>query len=555
MNTPPSLITWLDAHPSSWFFPVGLILATAMILAIAPWLRGRISFVPQSDWSWALLLLALLVAGRWPSLLIPRELNPDETHLFASAHALTHDPVFWRSVDGITSGPLNYYVPIAAGWLGGWDSYLALRLEALLLLTLSLALVHQCLALLYGPQVARLASLPAAALESLTQASDFLHYSTELLPMVWLAAAGYAALQRWARSGGSRWSFFGGLALGAVPLTKLQAAPLALVAGLCWLAAEWRARKNSSPGYHLGLLTGAVLPLAFFTAQVLIAGDWDDFLVSFIQFNLSYVSSGVSSAAQLLRETRQFAVANDGLLLLWGGGMLLWCILIIRPGPARNARPGLALAALVATAISVACVLQAGRPFLHYWQLVVLPLTFMLGSLLGGQGPETKRLNQQITGICALLFLGALLGYRAAGPVPFGGTLVFFRDHPRTELAARVLAQARPRESIAIWGWSNYVYVETSLRQATRDAHFERAVAQGPFRQYFRQRFLADVTRTRPPLFLDSIGPSSLHSPSPQLAHDRNYPELATLIRANYTLVDTFAGARLYRRNDLVTAP
>ena len=51
-----------------------------------------------------------LLAWRWPFLLQASEYNPDESQLLAGALTLTRDPVFWRSVDGTTSGPLNFYL-------------------------------------------------------------------------------------------------------------------------------------------------------------------------------------------------------------------------------------------------------------------------------------------------------------------------------------------------------------------------------------------------------------------------------------------------------------
>jgi hypothetical protein len=131
------------------------------------------------------------------------------------------------------------------------------------------------------------------------------------------------------------------------------------------------------------------------------------------------------------------------------------------------------------------------------------------------------------------------------------GSLVYFQQHPRTELSSRVAAQTRVGESIAIWGWTNYVYVEAGLWPAAREADFVQIIASGSHRQTYRDRFLVDLMRVGPPVFLDSTGPSSLIFKSPELAHDRIFPELAAVVRANYVLVDEVAGARIYRRRDL----
>ena len=111
-------------------------------------------------------------------------------------------------------------------------------------------------------------------------------------------------------------------------------------------------------------------------------------------------------------------------------------------------------------------------------------------------------------------------------------------------------AHARPGEALAIWGRTDNLYVETGLRQATRDSQISGLVEPGPQQDYFRARYLADLVQAQPALFLDSVCPGSPQYTSPELAHERNYPELAAVIRANYALVETTAGARIYRRRD-----
>src|SRR3954466_15833933 len=60
-------------------------------------------------WRWWALAAAVLICFRWPMLWVRHELNVDESQLIAGAITLRHDPVFWRSVDGGTAGPIDFY--------------------------------------------------------------------------------------------------------------------------------------------------------------------------------------------------------------------------------------------------------------------------------------------------------------------------------------------------------------------------------------------------------------------------------------------------------------
>lgn len=114
-----STLTWLDRHPAAYWI-VALSASAALVLAAL-----RAAFVPvpsparrHQRWLYPLLMLLTLLAWRWPFLLFIDELNTDESQFIAGALTLAHDPVFWRSVDGMTAGPLVFYALLPWTWLG-----------------------------------------------------------------------------------------------------------------------------------------------------------------------------------------------------------------------------------------------------------------------------------------------------------------------------------------------------------------------------------------------------------------------------------------------------
>ncbi len=550
-------LRWLDLNPQSYCWLAGSVIITALALAVVPLLRDSPEETGQHDWGWGLILLAILAAGRWPTFLIPREFSPDESQLLAGAHTLMFDPVFWRSVDGATAGPFDFLALWPAGWLCGGETYLSARLTALALLAGSLTLAHQCVALLWGRRVARVAGLGAVCFEALTNSVDFLHYSTELVPVALLAGAAYAAIRRWVNQGGLLWSGLGGLLLGAVPLGKLQAAPLAAALGLSWLWAELRATGPDATRRRIYLVAGAVLPATLFACQLSVAGEWRHFIPSYLLFNLNYTSTGSASLLQILTGVLARSIEEDSLLHLWLPGCALWLGFMVRlKRIADPTRRKFILAGIAAGVIALGSILCAGRPFLHYWQLLVLPVSLLLGALTGNllitSSAAGRKSNRWLVAACAICLTGTLLGHRLRKPSFYWGAFSYFQQHPQAELARHISLYARPGEAIAIWGIASHIYVETGLRQATRDAHFERAVVPGPYQEYFRERFLTDLLYSLPPVFLDATGSNGMYYHGSQFAHDRNYPELAAMVRRHYVLAEAVAGARIYRRLDLM---
>src|SRR5262245_60370467 len=115
-----TVFLWLDAHPGSywWLAIAGTLPLVARLVATL-----RSSPAPDADdrrsrWLDALALLCVLLAWRWPFLLVAHEFNMDESQFIGGTLALARDPAFWRGTDGNTSGPLDYYTLLPVPWLG-----------------------------------------------------------------------------------------------------------------------------------------------------------------------------------------------------------------------------------------------------------------------------------------------------------------------------------------------------------------------------------------------------------------------------------------------------
>lgn len=556
MNGDFSLLHWLAEHPQAYLAPVAALLLLGLGLAATPIIRGQPPET-RSDWAWGVLLLLILLVGRWPSFLMTRELSFDESQMLAGAHALTHDPVFWRSVNGGTAGPLNFFALWPAGWLCGWNTFLTARLTALVLLGLTFAFIHQVMALTLSRVSARLASLAVVALEALTHSPDLLHYSTELVSIALLSVAAYAAVRRWLGPGGPEWCGLGGLMLGALPFAKTQAVPLGAAFGLGWLWAELCHSGPAAPRRRALLLLGALLPSALFLWQIFLAGVWPTFVLCYLGFNLTYAASSLAgSYGELFALTLRAMTISDGLLVAAFAGFIVWlaALLRLRPVPIRAVNV-VTWTALIGCIVALGSILVAKRPYLHYWQLLVVPGSGLLAALIARTlltaPPHRRNAERWLVVLCAVGFVGTLLGYRARHPHALLGSLAYFQRVPLPTLSARVAAYAQPGESLAIWGLTDHVYVETGLRQATLNSHYLGMVQVNPQLGWNRARFMQDLKHSPPETFLDSSGPESVFQAARSLRHEALFPELAAWIRTHYVLVEEVNQARIYRRKDL----
>jgi hypothetical protein len=556
------MLIWFDENPDRYWWLVCCTIAATLFLLLRPLLRPAWQDRQRTDWGWSLAILVVLMAGRWPTWYITRQFNPDESQLIAGAITLRHDPVFWRSVDGATAGPLDFFALLPAGWIHGADDYFSARLTALGLIAVALIFAHQTIALAFGRLVARVTGFGTLCFESLTLHNDLLHYSTELVPVSLLAVAFFLAVQRFVVKADWRWNAVGGLLLGAIPLTKLQAMPLAVFLGLGWIIGEWWLLKEHAAERRrrlVALCAGASVPLIVCALLLTATGQWRNAMISYFLHNLTYVDAADLPLKGVLAMTWRIAIREDPVFVSWilGGGLWLLLLSPLLRTPARPAR----LVAAAATAfflVSLICIAVPRRPFLHYGQFLVVPWTLVLGSITGlvMERLGSRRAPLRCGVLCAavLCTTGGLLYLRASLPPPWAGRLTQYQTHPQGAVAKELRKYAQAGEALGIWGCMSNYYVEANLRQATREAHSQLEIIDSPHYDYFRQRYLADFRRSAAPVFVDAVGPGNYLFQNRALAHEVIFPELAAYVQDHYTPVAAVHGSRIYVRKDRLIA-
>lgn len=481
-------------------------------------------------------------------MLAPYEFNPDESQFIAGALTLRQDPVFWRSVDGMTAGPLIFYPLLPLAWLGLPLDYFTARLAAILGFAAAAGALHRLVARHHGDRAAFLGLLPLVIFLGQATDQNFIHYSSEIVPVVLISCAALLLLAPGPASPGRLLA--GGLIAGLTPWAKLQSAPIAAV---LVLAALWRERHHPAGGSRAGLLCGATLVPAL-TVGVGLAwfGLLEEFSRSYLVQNLFYTEPARHAALVESNFRRwepaqiRFALTATSAL----AGALL--ALVLRPRAAVTAPLfGVGIATCL---VALVCILLPGRDFLHYLLLLLPPLVWLGGAAWGllEQGAAGSRRRWAVAALPLGVVL-VLLGLRWGRPhPPMLGQLAGWWRQPYTEIDNLIRLLARPERGLALWGWRMDLYVSARCWHATRSAYNYWELRESPQRDHFRARYLADLERNRPVVFVDAVGPHS------QFLHDRQnqahevFPELAALVRRDYLLLADLGDARVYARREAV---
>jgi hypothetical protein len=587
---------------SAWYTICSVALLIPPALAVLNYLPNR--RIPGWLRSRTLLFLSIavcLLACRYPALLEP-ELNPDEGQFLASADKLFYDADFFRAADCGTSGPVNIYPLMLPSILGITPDFASSRLIALAALFLSIWLLYRTIALVAPDEIARLAILPAVGMFAVFKNVGLVEYSSEDVPVLLSCIALYGAVRVLRNPVAYEFPLWLiGMASSAAFLAKLQAMPilagLAAVSLLCVYGTRsagkiWRPALFFAAGVAPLLLVHTLLCLA--------TGVWHDFWIRYIVTNLYYAdvesrfvtnlapfltyltyydevrvllftSLGLT-AAYLFQKTRRepaqvsaaflqsaavsaaaigaailLSVSNvpafaSYLTLIAIASTAIYLLQRWREAPlGRDPVRWFGLLTVVYILVSVLAVYEAHRPFPHY-------LLFLFIPFCAGGAWMLMRGSESLIGVMVMLVVVA--------QAYLWGTQDdhVFRNAVRTIRPADsdfIQSMTMPRGQIVVWGWTVAPYLGSGLVPTTRDTNMVNFFRWPAIGDYYRARFLEDMRKAPPQMFIDAVGPASFAMTNPADFGFARFPEIEAFVRANYVQVADRYNERYYLRRDL----
>jgi hypothetical protein len=498
------------------------------------------------------LSLFVLVAMRMPTVVFNRELNADESQMLSHAITLYQDPVYWKSADGTTIGPLDNYLLVIPKLLGFSIDYTSGRVMGLLCTIGSILFLFLTLRIFFGEKAARTTLLVPLFLLAFTQEPDFVHYSSEQLPVLLLTICLWY-LSKIIKTDGNtlRSNYFLGFLAGMVPFAKLQAVPQAMAIVVCalWVCfTYYRKSKNLKP--LLILLSGGLTFPLFVLIWSLANQVFDDLIDFYLLGNVIY-AGGNSAPSIPVQFYNIFKLSSDfqafTLMLMIPVVAGIWYLIKHKQAFIQKFTYIIPVTILLVTLSSIYAVTKSGNDFIHYLNFCIVPLT-----LLAGFGMNKLSGKSIIIPTLLLLwfFANDILSYKNSHTLNR-----YVSDHITTQLAqspvvSELKKYTRDNDFMVVWGWQCSYYVEAQLAEGTAENHSERSIFKHDMKEKYKSRYLSDIQRTTPAVFLDAVGKNSLWVQDRETQGFETFPELRDYIIANYTYRGLFDDTRLYVRND-----
>ncbi|MFN8352938.1 MAG: hypothetical protein U0Y10_00705 [Spirosomataceae bacterium] len=510
-----------------------------------------------SDTAFLGLALVVLVMMRLPVILFNQELDPDESQNLSHAITLWVDPVYWRSVDGTTIGPLDQYILLLPKLLGLPFDYTTARWVGLGCIVIAIGFFYFAVKLLYSQTVARLAILPVVALLAFTQHNGFVHYSSEHVPLALLSWLLWLFARIITNQGSYYRKFFWlGFLSGLTPFGKLQAVPpiaAIILFILIWLYRERRLQRvRSFERTVLFLLAGGLVFPVFAMAITLYWGVFQDFIKFYIGANSLY-GSGLSLADGIKRLPIYFQKIAEfnwfvRVSLLTGA---IGLVASMRSPLGDRNRSFITTFSLVWLIASLVAVLKPGNEFTHYLLFLIFPF-----SLINAWG--FSKIIQWLTdkgqvlipaGMMAIVLAVTTIQSLSKKPMNrYVSSPMVNRALPTSKVTKTIQQYAQPGDTLTVWGWMCRYYVQTQMVEGTAENHTERCVFQHPMRDEYRDRFMKNIEQNRPKVFVDATGPNNQWLVDRATQGHECFPELKEFIKTHYLYVEMVEETRIYVR-------
>lgn len=520
-----------------------------------------------SEWFFLFLIGLFIFASRWPGLFYPVSFNPDEDQFVAAARALIADPLFFRSAETASSGPLNIYPLWIAGLAGKLPTLFSGRLIGLFMIYISLTALYFAGKAFVSEIWARVITLTIATFWGFTNFWDFVHYTSEHPPVMFFSVAW--AFAAWAISTKPQtiskrmWlAIVSVMILSAVPFAKLQATPLALLSSFLLIVGIGSLAGSFDERFKRILIigvAGCIIPL------LLMAGFWSNgvfpyFWNSYILNALAYQASGYSIPFWKMMLMILFA---DGAMrpidFLWFAGScvaffclcLLLFIVKFRETSSKGAYFSFTLSFLLLAA-TIWTVTSPQRNYPHYLLFLPIPIGLTLQAMLGAIGNiKTLQTHQPLLVVISfVILLGPMIFWRAEiSPNHWAGSTRSWYFQTPDKISQKILeAAAGGNNRLCVWGYAPAYYTQTGLIQATRLSISSPQFNDNNLQAFFRKTYLEDLTHSKPIVFVDAVAKdqSVVMTDKEKCGHEQ-VPEIQDFVQRNYNLFTEIDGVRIYR--------
>lgn len=522
-----------------------LLIILAGILSIYVFRDSKLfSKAPIVVFAIAMYLIVLLMM-RMPAIVYNHLFNPDENLFIVGAMTLAQEPIYWDSVDGCTSGPLNFYIiTLFCELFHQPYDYISGRTVGILLMLGSIIFYFLSLKKLFSTNISFISLLPAVSFLATTTYSDFIHFSSEHLPIFLLGIIAFLYSKIATETQAKPLTLFVmGLIAGLITLTKLQAIPIAfcLILVTYWLI--YTKHKLHFLKLALWLTTGGLIVFIMTFAWAIQFDVAEKIWIYYLKNNLSY-GSKTNLLATIYHSL--FDKINIFIRIIAVLGLILSVYYFIIKRQFKLSIQGIFVVMLVMS--TLLSVYKTGHVFHHYLLFLIFPATYLYAFFL----KELSLFSQKgITTLILIVITTTVFGKTLKYPL---NNQFISANSPQRPLeisatSKEIMKYLRADEPLVIWGDDGRLYLETKRIQGITWSNSHWGMYSDSLQRHFEDEFIKKFTEKPFPVFVDAHPTKGTFMTRDKLGFETK-PTLKKLIDSAYTLVSEFDEKRVYVRNE-----
>ena len=494
----------------SWFLYLLAFCIIWIVLYYYRFIENKNHFYTTDTFFIVTLMLGIIIL-RIPSMFyIPSD--PDESQWMVGAATFAKYPKFWLSVDGTTSGPLVVIPLSIVVWLGGALSYSTARLFATFFFLMpSISLTYFALSRFYCKEIAYVVAVMITFLVATQNA--LLNYNGEfsIILLISLALYCYSKISLYPDS--SKLYFITGIVISCMVFTKPQAIPIAFV---IFLAVIVKMNVHQIQYTKILLLTlGGFVPIFFLAAYLINNNLTNDFYYSYIANSLSYGNKdGVLMNDKPLyrvvgKTIKYFFIYADNPYYFFISSLVIIIGIIQLFKKKKYALWGKfgtnynLYFFVVLVLVSAFCVAKPKTFFIHYQNILLIPVAYMLAN-----GLYTIHVQQKKYFYFIFLILSMGLSLIIVSNKISRDEIAWVYDtsKPKTKLVTIIKKYTYINDRMVVWGYNPELFIECGLIQGTREAHSHYAMIDNDLQDYYLNRFLRDIQTNQPRVIVEDFG-------------------------------------------------
>ena len=335
---------------------------------------------------------------------------------------------------------------------------------------------------------------------------DFVHYHTELVPMLMLLLSIYF-YTKYLLNFNKTFLFFVGIFLAFAFLGKLQTIPFIAFLGLFFLFFE----RNTSLLNKFIFISGGAFSIFLFVVAICYAGGYlDKAYFYYIERNLNYSSNNVLKnilnyiKSSPLNLQRGYVISNYIIVFLPVFSLLpiikhtkvsLWQIFCL----------------FSLWIISFYTVFKTGRQYEHYFYFLLLPFFVQLSWIVNITSKVNLKLLKPIYFSIVTIILLTSMAYSFQAMQDkknvFNNFVMELENKNVYSLTNKLKKMAQQPQftdaKMLVWGWGGAIHILSEIPQATPDNHLDYLESSSP--QSFHKTlsyFLADLYKNKPKIVI-----------------------------------------------------